>query len=206
MLLASFVTHTNVRTTPSRTAQILKVTSPNDLAVVLGGAIGAGGLSWYPLQHKDGVRGYSAINDSISTLFTTFQTPEIFDRSLTFTLAHEGVYVNDPNDPGAETKYGISKAAHPLLDIAHLTLETAQLIYYADYWQPFDWKLAPWPKCCMLFDIAVMTGPGHASKLQGLDPIKIITAELNYLTGLDNFRLYGAGWTRRTADLLNLIQ
>lgn len=43
-------------------------------------------------------------------------------------------YVNDPNDPGGETKYGISKKAYPQLDIKNLTLEDALALYYRDYW------------------------------------------------------------------------
>ena len=46
----------------------------------------------------------------------------------------EGGYVNDPNDRGGETKYGISKRAYPNLDIKNLTLKQAEEIYYNDYW------------------------------------------------------------------------
>ena len=34
-----------------------------------------------------------------------------FERAIDKTLAWEGGYVNDPKDPGGETKYGISKRA-----------------------------------------------------------------------------------------------
>lgn len=46
----------------------------------------------------------------------------------------EGGYVNRPDDPGGETKFGISKRSYPHLDIAALTLEDAQAIYHRDYW------------------------------------------------------------------------
>ena len=36
-------------------------------------------------------------------------------------LAHEGGYVNDPDDPGGETMMGISKRAYPNLDISGLS-------------------------------------------------------------------------------------
>ena len=39
-----------------------------------------------------------------------------FERAIDKTLAWEGGYVNDPKDPGGETKYGISKRAHPDVD------------------------------------------------------------------------------------------
>ena len=49
-------------------------------------------------------------------------------------IDHEGGYVNDPNDRGGETKYGISKRAYPDIDIANLTKEQATDIYRNDYW------------------------------------------------------------------------
>lgn len=43
-------------------------------------------------------------------------------------------YVNDPNDAGGETKYGIAKNANPSIDIAHLDWQGAKAIYYSHYW------------------------------------------------------------------------
>lgn len=57
-----------------------------------------------------------------------------FPYSIELVLAHEGGYVNDPKDPGGETKFGISKRAYPNEDIKNLTKDRAKEIYYADYW------------------------------------------------------------------------
>lgn len=46
----------------------------------------------------------------------------------------EGGYVNDPQDPGGETKFGISKRSYPLLEIKELTLPQALDIYKRDFW------------------------------------------------------------------------
>jgi lysozyme family protein len=46
----------------------------------------------------------------------------------------EGGYVDDPQDPGGETKYGISKRAYPHEDIKDLSRDRAVEIYYHDYW------------------------------------------------------------------------
>ena len=61
---------------------------------------------------------------------------ERFDRLIGFVLNHEGGYVNDPTDPGGETKYGISKRSYPEVDIKNLTVEQARDIYFADWWLP----------------------------------------------------------------------
>jgi lysozyme family protein len=45
----------------------------------------------------------------------------------------EGGYVNDPQDAGGETKYGVSKRAHPDLDIKNLTKHEAEQILINDY-------------------------------------------------------------------------
>lgn len=38
---------------------------------------------------------------------------ERFRHAVEIVLKHEGGYVNDPRDPGGETKYGISKHSSP---------------------------------------------------------------------------------------------
>ena len=57
-----------------------------------------------------------------------------FDGLIGKILAHEGGYVNDPKDPGGETKYGISKRSYPTRDIKNLSLEEAKEIYYNDWY------------------------------------------------------------------------
>jgi len=51
-------------------------------------------------------------------------------------LKIEAGYVNDPNDPGGETNFGITKRDHPDEDIKNLTKERAIAIYKAKYWDP----------------------------------------------------------------------
>lgn len=57
-----------------------------------------------------------------------------FEPAIEIVLDNEGGYVNDPKDPGGETKFGISKAAYPNVDIANLTVDQAKEIYRKDYW------------------------------------------------------------------------
>ena len=58
-----------------------------------------------------------------------------FNESINMIFEFEGGYVNDPNDRGGETKYGISKRAFPNVDIKNLTLEKAKEIYRENYWK-----------------------------------------------------------------------
>lgn len=93
---------------------------------------------------------------------------DIFDRALAFTLQHEGGYVNDPNDPGGETKYGISKRSYPHLDIKGLTIEEARHIYFRDFWiKPGVWRLADVAPdlARRLFDLGVNCGPANAARM-----------------------------------------
>ena len=43
-------------------------------------------------------------------------------------------YVNNPHDPGGETKFGISKRYHPDVDVKNLTLDGAKAIYRNEYY------------------------------------------------------------------------
>jgi lysozyme family protein len=58
-----------------------------------------------------------------------------FNLAIPITLQNEGGYVNDPLDPGGETKYGISKRSYPTVDIKNLTVEQATAIYLRDFWR-----------------------------------------------------------------------
>lgn len=59
---------------------------------------------------------------------------EKFEKAFGYMIENEGGYVFDKNDPGDETKFGISKKSYPHLNIKALTLEDAKKIYYEDYW------------------------------------------------------------------------
>ena len=59
-----------------------------------------------------------------------------FGEIVTEVLKHEGGYVDDALDKGGQTKYGISKRAHPDVEIKDLTVEDAISIYREHYWKP----------------------------------------------------------------------
>jgi lysozyme family protein len=88
-----------------------------------------------------------------------------FDKAFALTVGVEGGYVNDPADPGGETKYGVSKRAHPDVDIKSLTLEQAKDIYRRDYWSPAVCDKMPERIGHLVFDCAVHHGVKTAIKL-----------------------------------------
>lgn len=76
----------------------------------------------------------------------------------------EGGHTNTSGDRGGETKYGISKAAYPKLNIAALTRDQAVAIYWRDYWLEAGCESLPPPLGMALFDGAVNLGIPRASK------------------------------------------
>ena len=59
---------------------------------------------------------------------------DAFRRAFWETLMFEDGYVNDPDDSGGETRYGISKKSYPDVDIFTLTIDKAMYLYRRDYW------------------------------------------------------------------------
>lgn len=86
-----------------------------------------------------------------------------FKEAVKFVIIEEGGHVLDPDDPGGETKFGISKKSYPELNIATLTKEAAIKIYKRDYWE----KLPVLPDSLkfLVFDCAVNVGTSRAIKL-----------------------------------------
>ena len=85
----------------------------------------------------------------------TWNEDVVFVKAVTTVLAHEGGYINDPGDPGGETKFGISKHSYPALVIASLTREDAAQLYYRDWWIHYRYDALPPDIAVKLLDIAV---------------------------------------------------
>ena len=88
-----------------------------------------------------------------------------FDDIIEVVLEHEGGYVNDPDDPGGETNFGIAKRSHPDVDIANLTEEGAKEIYYQDYWMKNRVPQMTEDLKHIYFDMCVNQGRGRAVKI-----------------------------------------
>lgn len=135
-----------------------------------------------------------------------------FKRSLEFVLKWEGGYVNDPRDPGGETKWGISKRAYPDLDIRSLTPERAATIYYEDYWTRAGCGAIEFPLCTCVFDTAVNCGPSRAVRWarDTTDAGQFLEKRKQYYVGLvkadPKRQPFLKGWLNRLGDLQKFVQ
>jgi lysozyme family protein len=144
-----------------------------------------------------------------------------FERCVDFVLKQEGGYVNDPQDSGGETKFGISKKAFPHLDIAHLTIEQAREIYRRHYWDTVRGDELPPGVALMVFDLAVnagvhrsvcllqracgveedgILGPVTMQAAQAVDPMALCAVRVEFYRSLPKYPIFGHGWIRRSND------
>lgn len=87
---------------------------------------------------------------------------EDWEAAINFVLAEEGGANGEliPNDKGGYTKFGISSANNPDVDVQNLTLEGAKDIYKKRYWHPCHCDELPSPLAIAIFDGAVNQGVG----------------------------------------------
>jgi lysozyme family protein len=99
--------------------------------------------------------------------------PGIFARSLSHVLAHEGGYVDHPDDPGGATHFGVTLAtlqawrgrAVTKADVRALTKAEAGEIYKARYWDACRCDELPGPVAFIVFDAAVNHGVSRAVRI-----------------------------------------
>jgi len=129
-----------------------------------------------------------------------------FSKIVAKTMDFEGGdrISNDPDDPGGLTKYGISRAAHPSVDVAALTEEEAKVIYFAEYWTTARCNELPEPLSQALFDFAVNAGPARAVfALQTV--LKLLGADIKE-DGWIGQRTIEAAWTVGAMDAARMLQ
>ncbi len=119
-----------------------------------------------------------------------------FDQAFEFVFKEEGGYVNDPSDSGGETKYGISKRAHPGVDVKSLTKITCKPLYRV-YWENVRAELFPDNLRLQLFDFGFTSGAKTsirlAQRLAGVKPDgKVGTLTINAAKKLSPDDIYAA--------------
>jgi lysozyme family protein len=131
-----------------------------------------------------------------------------FERAMDFVLKWEGGYVNDPNDPGGETNFGISKRANPDVDIKNLTRDQAITIYRKRYWDAMGCGKIANPLDIVVMDTGVNLGTGKALEFLGIthDVEAYLLLRISHYAGLRIAKLYIFGWTRRVISLWNEVR
>ena len=124
-----------------------------------------------------------------------------------FIVSVEGGYVHHSEDPGGETKYGISKRAYPELDIANLTVGQAMLIYVRDYVEPVMHRVKDPRMHAIVADAAVNHGLQRALDwAEAFPTIELFTAKrIRFYTSLETFGTFGRGWMNRMAKVMDWI-
>ncbi len=141
-------------------------------------------------------------------------------------IGHEGRYVNNPNDKGLETNWGISKRSYPNVDIKNLTMEGAKAIYLRDFWNPlldadpaikfqvFDFAANGGMSVALhKLQVAVRVaddgiwGPVSAKALAAMDKNDVLmrfnAARLQFYVLCKDWDSFGKGWVNRVAGNLN---
>lgn len=136
-----------------------------------------------------------------------------FAKCLEFVMKWEtggdmsnGGYTNDPHDPGGETKWGISKRAHPNLDIANLTYDEAAMVYFNKYWSPAGCADMEAAHALAVFNLGVMMGLDDVqavSQFTGWRSVALYQMEKHVRVCRNNpdMKRYLFGWARRWEDL-----
>lgn len=144
-----------------------------------------------------------------------------FRAAVEFVFSVEGRYSNDPDDPGGETWYGISRKAFPELSPWPPDKATAESVYRSVFWNGIRGDDLPGSVAIVVFDAAVNMGlPTAARLLQtsleihvdgviGPETVRAARAAgvkvlesfmtrrvLKYVS-LSGFSRFGAGWIRR---------
>jgi lysozyme family protein len=165
-----------------------------------------------------------------------------FDRAFAVVVGSEGGFTNDDRDAGnwtggrcgigecRGTKYGISAAAYPSVDIANLTLDACKRLYRRDYWDRIGGDALPPALALLVFDAAVNNGVGQAVRwlqtvletrtdgvlgpvtqtlvqqavaAQGLDSVcaEYLALRMFSMSLLSTWPTFGKGWARRLCRL-----
>ncbi|WP_230660483.1 glycoside hydrolase family 108 protein [Psychrobacter sp. I-STPA10] len=164
----------------------------------------------------------NALQHIVKTAFTP-----LFDRLM----VHEGGYVNHPNDPGGETKWGVTKQVARKYgyygSMRHLPKTTAHQIAERLYWDVIHGDDLDKSVAWQLMDAAYNHGNRNAIKMiqravsvaddgvigsitlsaiNSMDKNDVIlrfnAERLEFYAQLRSFKTFGRGWVRRVAGNL----
>jgi lysozyme family protein len=142
---------------------------------------------------------------------------ENFEAAFNALMQNEGGYSNNPNDPGGETNFGITKRVAVKWGYAgemkDLPIEEAKRIAKAAYWDIMRCDTLPPPLDFQVFDAAYNSGTDRAQEwleksFNAADPdvekmvMRFDAYRLLFLDSLGTWPSFGRGWARRIAENL----
>ncbi|MFA6266586.1 MAG: glycosyl hydrolase 108 family protein [Pseudolabrys sp.] len=161
-----------------------------------------------------------------------------YDEALQRLIVSEGGYSNHPADPGGPTNFGITLADYRQYvkrdatadDVRRMSVDDAERIYRARYWDALRCDELPAGVDYAVFDYGVNSGIGRSGKVLrrclGLpdatsmisdeviaaasraDAARLVTAicdeRLRFLQSLKTWPVFGKGWGRRVAEVKSI--
>lgn len=150
----------------------------------------------------------------------SFNKNETLDRIWDFIKEHEGVYSNDKDDRGGETKFGIASRFHPGVDVKNITEQDARNIWENEYYKPSGADRMNPGIGLYLADAAFNQGLGgmrsimqnaiHTTNIDRMNTMnqrdvleKIHNARMERYRGTPGWNKFARGWTRRADEAYN---
>lgn len=147
---------------------------------------------------------------------------ELFKKALKFVLAHEGGYVNDPNDRGGATNKGITQNTYnaylknkgkAIKDVRYITDAEVEEIYYSRYWLTAGCEKMSAKFAVLCFDTAVNMGVSRIKpfleEAQYTDIDAFILARIrkyNDFAKVASQRGFLHGWLNRVFALVDFLK
>jgi len=97
-----------------------------------------------------------------------------FERAFEFVLAREGGFVDDPDDRGGRTNFGVTQGTYDAFrtargwaaeDVKDISEAEVRTIYFEGYYSKGKADLMVWPLCLVHFDACVNHGVDRANRL-----------------------------------------
>jgi lysozyme family protein len=154
-----------------------------------------------------------------------------FEPAFMALMGNEGGFVDDPQDPGGATRWGVTQRMAAKYgydgDMREYPIEKAKEVAFAEFWHPVRGDELPSEVAFQVFDAAYNSGVERAIKwlqqavgvpvdgifgtgtmgaVTGGDPSKIVMRfnvfRLKFLTSLPTWEHFGKGWANRIAENL----
>jgi lysozyme family protein len=140
----------------------------------------------------------------VTTEGTKERTPNVFKSIVDVVFAEEGGYVDDKDDRGGKTKYGITQKTYPDLDIENLSRSDALELLRADFYIKPKIDRLPEPIQEIVFDGAVNTGQVRSIMhlQQAINNVTGKSIDVDGINGPDTQKAAKEAWAEAGEELI----